>query len=252
MRSHPGFSTPISPRRLLAVIAVLMFVVAPSAATLWVATPDASDVQDRVVSYADSLGVRVLEPAQIPDLFAKAVVATEDHRFYLHHGIDTIGLGRAVLYDLTNRCLCQGGSTITEQLVKEVYLDGSDRGYNKLADVMLALKVETVLSKDQILADYLSVIATGQNRYGVNAAACAYFHLPLDRLTLAQYALLAGVPQAPSIYDPTVNPNAALNRRAGVLVDMVSQGYITQAQAIQAQGEPVVVDDPKMNGCLAI
>ena len=106
----------------------------------------------------------------MPDLLAQAVVATEDSRFYSHHGLDTVGLARAVVYDATNRCLCEGGSTITQQLVKQLYLNNSDRGRDKVIDMVLALKVEQVLSKQQIMADYLSEIATGFGRYGVAAA----------------------------------------------------------------------------------
>jgi membrane peptidoglycan carboxypeptidase len=149
-----------------------------------------------------------------------------------------------------NVCACQGGSTITEQLVKDVYLGGSDRGYNKVEDIALALKVERVLTKAQIMADYLSEITTGFGVYGVTAAACAYFRAPLGALTLGQYALLAGVTQAPSLYDPTVDPQAALARRSQVLASMVSDHYITRAQAVAANAEPVLDRGPDRPGCL--
>jgi membrane peptidoglycan carboxypeptidase len=142
---------------------------------------------------------------------------------------------------VSNRCLCQGGSTITEQLVKDVYLGGSDRGYNKLVDAVLALKVERILTKQQIMADYLSEITTGLGRRGVSAAACAYFQSSLQNLTLGQYALLAGVTQAPSLYDPTVDPEAAEQRRSEVLASMISERYITAEQALAANAEPVLV-----------
>jgi penicillin-binding protein 1A len=234
-------------RRLAVSLAAIVAAVAPSLITMWVFTPPASDVQQRVVARADILGVVVLKEDEVPTLLADAVVATEDERFYAHHGIDSIGLGRAILYDATNLCLCQGGSTITEQLVKDVYLGGSDRGYNKLQDLVLALKVEQVLGKRQIMADYLSVITTGLNRYGVSSAACTYFHTPLRSLTLGQYALLAGVTQAPSLYDPTVDPEAAATRRGHVLAAMVSDKVISQAQAAAANAEPVLT--PNGPGC---
>ena len=214
MGTHPRLPTPVNIRRIGAVIAVLAAVVAPVVVTLWVSTPDVSDVQARVAAVTREHGVLLLRPDQVPDLLAQAVVATEDSRFYSHHGLDTVGLARAVVYDATNRCLCEGGSTITQQLVKQLYLNNSDRGRDKVTDMVLALKVEQVLSKQQIMADYLSEIATGFGRYGVAAAACAYFHAPLSNLTVGQYALLAGVTQAPSVYDPTVNPDAARQRRS--------------------------------------
>ena len=151
-----------------------------------------------------------------------------------------------MLYDATNLCLCQGGSTVTEQLVKDVFLGGSDRGYNKLQDMVLALKVERVLTKKQIMADYLSEITTGFGRYGVTAAACAYFQAPLPELTLGQYALLAGVTQAPSVYDPTINPEAARERRSQVLAQMVAEHYVSATQAAAANAEPVLTNGP---GC---
>jgi membrane peptidoglycan carboxypeptidase len=213
---------------------------------LWVSTPPAGDVQQRVLERTNRLGVVLLREDQVPPLLAAAVVATEDENFYSHHGIDSIGLGRALLYDLTNLCLCEGGSTITEQLVKDVYLGGSTRGYNKVKELVLALKVERVLTKNQIMTDYLSEITTGYGRYGVSSAACAYFQAPLGRLTIGQYALLAGMTQAPSIYDPTVNPSAAAARRSHVLRTMLAHGLITKDEAAAAETEPVLAKGP---GC---
>jgi len=233
-------------RRLAVTLVTLAALVAPSVVTMWAFTPTADDIQQRVQSRAHTLGVALLNPDAIPPVLAQAVIAIEDERFYEHHGIDSIGLGRAFLYDATNFCLCQGGSTITEQLVKDVYLGGSDRGYNKLADLVIALKVERVIDKRQILADYLSLITTGLNRYGVSSAACAYFNAPLQGLTLGQYALLAGVTQAPSFYDPTVDPEAAATRRSHVLSAMVADHMITPSQAAAANAEPVVSQGP---GC---
>ncbi len=241
-----------SPARRLAIgLIAVAAALGPSAATLWVSTPSAVDVQQRVRAITDAYGVVLLAPDEVPPVLAEAVVATEDERFYSHHGIDSIGLGRALLYDATHRCLCQGGSTVTQQLVKDVYLNGSDRGYNKLVDMVLALKVELVIGKQQIMADYLSEIPTGQNRNGVSSAACVYFHARLGDLTLGEYALLAGVTQAPSVYDPTVNPDLAKQRRAQVLTSMVSEKYITGAQAAAAAAEPVVASGPIPASCAA-
>jgi len=227
-------------RRLALTLVVLVAVVLPSLVTSWVLAPPAGDVQQRVRDRTSSLGVVLLGEDEVPTVLAQAVVATEDESFYTHHGIDSIGLGRAVLYDVANLCLCQGGSTITQQLAKDVYLGGSDRGYNKLEDLVLALKIEQVIDKRQIMADYLSVIPTGLNRYGVAAAACVYFHAPLPSLTLGQYALLAGVTQAPSIYDPTVDSEAALVRRSHVLSAMLADRMISKDQASVANAEPAL------------
>ena len=227
-------------RRLALTLLALVAVVLPSLVTAWVLTPSAANVQQRVRERTDTLAVGLLREDEVPKVLAQAVVATEDESFYSHHGIDSIGLGRAFLYDASNFCACQGASTITEQLAKDVYLAGSDRGYNKLEDLVLALKIEQVIGKQQILADYLSVIPTGLNRYGVSAAACAYFHAPLSSLTLGQYALLAGVTQAPSLYDPTVDPAAAIARRSHVLSAMVADKMISSDQATVANAEPAL------------
>ncbi len=175
-------------------------------------------------------------------------MAAEDERFYQHHGIDVIGLGRAFLYDVTHLCACQGGSTITQQLVKDVYLSGSDGGVYKLADMALALKVEFPYTKQQILAGYLSVVPTGYGRYGMANAACADFHRPLAALDLGQLALIAGMPQAPSAYDPLLHPDLARARRTTVLKAMVDEGYITPQQA-SAAGTEAVTLPPAPGGC---
>jgi penicillin-binding protein 1A len=242
---------PAPARRLGLAIGVIVTLVAPSAVTLWVSTPSADDVQKRVLDATRVNGVVLLTEDQVPSLLAQAVVATEDERFYSHHGIDTIGLGRAFLYDATHYCLCQGGSTITEQLVKDVYLNGSNEGYNKIVDIVMALKVERVIGKRRIMADYLSEITTGSNRFGVSAAACAYFHQPLDRLTIGQYALLAGVTQAPSLYDPTIDPDLAAIRRSSVLTAMVDHKIISPEQAATANAEPVLTPGPRPTSCPA-
>ena len=235
--------------RLAVVVVAISVLFGPSAATLWVSTPDVSDVQARVAAVTHTFAVPLLSEDEVPERLAQAVVATEDERFYSHHGIDSIGLGRALLYDTVNLCLCEGGSTITQQLVKDVYLGGSDRGYNKLEGLALALKVERILTKRQIMADYLSEIPTGLNRNGVTSAACAYFRAPLQGLTLGQYAELAGMTQAPSRYDPTVDPQAAQARRSEVLAAMQANHFITAAQAEQANAEPVLDRGPGRPGC---
>ncbi|HEY3195021.1 MAG TPA: biosynthetic peptidoglycan transglycosylase [Candidatus Dormibacteraeota bacterium] len=240
------------PVRQAGLMVLLLAVLAgPSAATLWVSTPSGTDVQQRVETLTDRYGVVLLREDEIPPMLVKAIVATEDERFYSHHGIDSLGLVRSLLYDIANLCLCQGGSTITEQLVKDVYLDGSASGVNKLVDMVLALKVERVLSKQRIMADYLSEIATGFGRRGMSAAACDYFNAPLESLTLGQYALLAGMAQAPSAYDPTVNPELARQRRAQVLASMLAERYITQSEADDANAEPVLAPGQLPRSCAA-
>ena len=244
-----GTSVAMALARSGAALAVILVLLLPSVLTMWVVTPSGDDVQARVQAYTRTKGIVLLSEAEVPATLAHAVVATEDERFYSHHGIDSLGVARAVLYDVTNLCLCEGGSTITQQLVKDIYLNGSDRGRNKIDGMVLALKVERVLTKGQIMADYLSEITTGLGVYGVSDATCDYFHAPLSNLSLGQYALLAGVTKAPSIYDPRVNVQAAAARRAHVLDAMVADGYITATQAAAANAEPVLAGGPGRPGC---
>jgi membrane peptidoglycan carboxypeptidase len=210
----------------------------------WFGTPAVDDAQARVAALAARHGVPVLAPDEVPSRLALAVVATEDERFYSHHGIDVPGVVRAVIDDLRMGCLCEGGSTITEQLVKEVYLGGYDGGADKLVDVTLAFKVELVLDKPRIMADWLTLAPTGPTLYGAGPSACIYFGKPLAELDLAQYALLAGLPQSPSADDPLRHPEAALRRRGQVLDAMVGHGYATRAEAAAASAEPLLPVNP--------
>lgn len=207
----------------------------------WAATPPADDLGARVAALAASDGVVVLAPGSIPPLLARAVVDTEDETFYSNPGVDLAALGRSAAYDATHLCACQGGSTIAGQLAKEVYLGGSDGGLAKAAELTLGVKLSLRYPKAEILADYLSLVPTGAGRYGMAAAACADFHLPLASLDLGEAALLAGLPQAPSAYDPLQHPDAARDRRQDVLAGMVSEGDATAAQAAAAAAEPVTL-----------
>src|SRR5579859_5872139 len=234
--------------RLLATVGILAGIGVVAVAVTWVMTPSGSDVQARVQNEATARGVAIVPASSMPLNLSRGIVSVEDERFYRHHGIDYEGVVRSVLYDAQYRCLCQGASTITEQLVKQVYLDGSDLGWSKVVDIFVAYKVEDVIGKSQIIADYVSIAPTGPGLYGMPAASCAYFGRGLSELDLAQLALLAGLPQAPTTYDPLNNPAAATQRRADVLRLMVAEGYITTAQAASANAEPLLPTGPPTSG----
>ena len=236
-------------RRLAVVAGVAAAAAVLAVSVIWMITPSGADVQARVLAETTMRGVRLVAPSSIPLNLSRAIVATEDERFYSHHGIDTIGLGRSLIDDIRQGCLCEGGSTITEQLVKLVYLGGSDQGWNKVVDVFVAYKIEDVIGKNQIMADYVSVVPTGPGLYGIPSASCAYFGRSLAELDLAQLALLAGLTQAPSIYDPLTNPKAATQRRSEVLGLMVSEHYITAEQAKAAGAEPLLPTEPAQGAC---
>ena len=175
---------------------------------------------------------------QIPSLMKQAVLATEDDRFYQHGGIDWPGVARALLANL-ERSRSQGASTITMQVARNFYLSREKTFSRKLFEVLLALKIEQQMSKDQILQLYMNQIFLGRKAYGFAAAAQAYFGKPLADLSLAQMAMLAGLPKAPSAYNPISNPERARQRQLHVLARMQQLGWVTAAQAQQARDEPL-------------
>ena len=177
----------------------------------------------------------------------QATVAVEDQRFYEHHGVDFQSLFRAIVADIRAGSTVQGGSTITEQYVKNAYV-GNERTYTrKIREAVLAWQLEDRWSKDKILTEYLNTIFYGDNAYGVEAAAETYFHVHAAQLTLKQAALLAALPKAPTQFNPVVDPQEAKARRDVVLQLMAQQGYITQQQAQATIAKPLGVYKHPLN-----
>jgi membrane peptidoglycan carboxypeptidase len=171
-----------------------------------------------------------------------AIVATEDERFFQNHGIDLLGVARAVPYDIDHLSFAQGASTITEQLAKLLYLGGNDHSpWRKLEDLELALRISTRYPKDAVLAAYLDSAYFGDHAYGVTAAAGRYFGVSPARLSLAQASLLAGLVQAPSAYDPLTHPLAARLRQLAVLRSLVRDGYTTPREADAVLAQPLAL-----------
>jgi len=179
----------------------------------------------------------------IPVLVREAFVAAEDQRFYTHHGFDYSGVLRAALVDLTSGDFSQGASTITMQAARNMFLTFDKTIRRKLQEIFLTYRMEHEFSKEQILSTYLNVIFLGQRSYGVAAAAETYFGKELDRLSVAEAATLAGIPQAPSRFNPVTNPRAAQNRRRYVLAQMQKLGYIDAATAARSGADPVEAHD---------
>lgn len=163
---------------------------------------------------------------QIPKPLIHAVLATEDQRYYHHAGVDMQGLGRATLQLLLTGRKLQGGSTITMQVARSFYLTRHKTFGRKLREILLAIKIEHRLTKEKIIELYLNKIFFGNRAYGVGAAAEVYYGKHLNELSLDQYAMLAGLPKAPSTLNPLANPAAAIKRREHVLTRMRDQGYI--------------------------
>lgn len=169
--------------------------------------------------------------SELPKNYINAVVAVEDHRFYDHGPIDFIAIGRAIWVNITNFELREGGSTITQQLAKNVVLSQEETATRKLGEIVAAFDIEKNYSKDDILALYVNTCYFGEGYYGIYDASMGYYNKEPKDLTLDEATMLAGVPNAPSVYAPTVNPDLAKKRQEHVLNKMVEYGYISKEEA---------------------
>ena len=177
----------------------------------------------------------------VPNIMKQAILAAEDERFYQHTGVDYQGVIRAAYSNLTAGGRRQGASTITMQVARNFFLSKEKTLTRKLYEALLAFKIEASLSKDEILQLYINQIYLGQRAYGFAEAAQIYFGKALKGVNVAEAAMLAGLPKAPSSFNPVVNPKRAKQRQLYVLRRMHDLGYITDAQFVDAQKAPIVV-----------
>src|SRR5215468_1886107 len=243
-------------RRLVTLLVVMLalggLVVAVSA--FWVLTilPRSLPSVTAVESFDPSVGTKVYDDndelitelhverrifvplQQIPKQLRDAVVATEDARYYSHHGVDPTGIARAIYQNFRHHRIVEGGSTITQQLAKVLFLTPDKSLERKLKEAVLAVLLERRYSKDRILELYLNQIYFGHGAFGVEAAARTFFGKSVGELTLAESALLAGLPKAPTTYSPFDHPDAAKRRRVTVLGRMVDTGVLGADQAKRA------------------
>ena len=239
---------------LVAGVLSVLLVVAVALAVAYPNLPDISDLADyrpklpmRVYS-ADGIVIgefgeerRSLTPIQdIPKVMKDAVLAIEDARFFSHGGVDYLGVIRAGLANV-GRAKSQGASTITMQVARNVYLSAEKSYTRKIYEILLTFKLEHLLTKDQILEIYMNQIFLGNRAYGFAAASEAYFGKPLKDITIAQAAMLAGLPKAPSAFNPIVNPKRARSRQLYIIERMEDNGFITSAQATAAKAEELSV-----------
>lgn len=180
--------------------------------------------------------------AQIPPHLVHAFLAAEDASFFSHGGVSFKGLGRAMTEAVQSGSTQTGGSTITMQVAKNYYLSPERTLRRKLTEIFLARKIEQTLSKEDILSLYVNKIFLGQNAYGISAAANIYYGKSLDQLTIAEMAMIAGLPKAPSSYNPVSNPERALERRNWIVGRMLQLGYIQQDEYQEAIAEPVTLN----------
>ncbi|WP_347609968.1 transglycosylase domain-containing protein [Trichormus azollae] len=182
-----------------------------------------------------------LKLEQIPDDFQKAFIASEDRRFLQHSGVDTQGILRAVVNNLRSQNVVEGGSTITQQVARILFLTQERTIWRKLKEVRLAQRMEQELTKDEILERYLNLVYLGSGAYGVGDAAWVYFSKSVDQLTLSEMATIAGLAPAPNVYAPDKNPEAALERRNLVLQRMQEDGVIRPEERQVASQEALTV-----------
>ncbi|MDF1543147.1 MAG: PBP1A family penicillin-binding protein [Anaerosomatales bacterium] len=174
--------------------------------------------------------------AEMPEALRNGVIATEDSRFFEHSGVDPIGIARALWTDIRTRSVAQGGSTITQQYVKNAFITPEQTLRRKISEAILAYRIEKKYSKERVLELYLNTIYFGHGAYGVEAASQAYFGKSVTELDLAECAMIAGVIKSPGRYSPYLDPEEATNRRATVLRQMTDQGMITETERAEAAG----------------
>ena len=239
---------------LAAGLFCLLMVVGVAMVTAYPNLPDISDL----ANYKPKLPLRVftadgqlmgefgeerrnLTPIQeIPQIMKDAVLSIEDNRFYDHGGVDYLGILRAGFANI-GRLKSQGASTITMQVARNVYLSSEKTYTRKIYEILLTYKLEHLLTKDQILEIYMNQIFLGNRAYGFASAAETYFGKSLKNITIAEAAMLAGLPKAPSAFNPIANPKRARSRQLYIIERMEENGYITARQATQAKAEPLAL-----------
>ncbi|PRC94777.1 penicillin-binding protein 1A [Solimicrobium silvestre] len=254
-KRHPAVNIALGFVVFLVGIALIGVLVVVFALTL--AYPNLPDL-DSITSYRPKIPLRVfsadnvllgefgeerrsvMQLKDIPEIMKKTLLATEDDRFYEHGGVDYLGITRAALHNLMGGSK-QGASTITQQVARNFFLSSEQTFKRKIYEVLMAWKIEQNLSKDQILEIYMNQIYLGQRAYGFASASKIYFGKKLQDITIAEAAMLAGLPKAPGASNPISNPKRAKIRQQAILQRMLQQGYITPAQYEQAKNEEIHV-----------
>lgn len=197
---------------------------------------------NRLIKTFQTFHYRQVSIDEIPKYLKDAIISTEDKNFYTHEGYDIFGIVRSILVNIVNKKASQGASTITQQLARVLFLSNEKTFTRKLKEIQIAARIEKTISKDKILEMYLNNVYLGSGAYGVGAAASTYFNKNLSELTLAECALLAGLPQAPSVYSPYKNIKLAEKRRNKVLKRMYVMKTITKKQYDAALKEKIVLN----------
>ena len=188
-----------------------------------------TSVEDKIAEIKDKENYTNF--SELPQMYKNAVIAVEDHRFYKHNGIDIIAIGRSAFNDIKTMSFVEGGSTVTQQLAKNIYFTQEKKIERKIAEVFMAFEIEKNCDKDEILELYLNTSYFGDGYYTPKEACRGYFNKELNEMTDYECILLAGIPNAPSVYAPTKNPELAKQRQKQVMKKMIEYGYLTEEEA---------------------
>lgn len=223
-------------KRLCLVILLIIFIVGSvfllNGYKLYKTSIDKISLQDKIAEIKSKDTYVSIQ--QVPSYYTNAIIAVEDHRFKDHGAIDLISIGRAIISNLQAGELNEGGSTITQQVAKNLYFITEDDVISrKIAEIFVAIDLEKQYAKDDIVEFYMNTIYFGEGYYGIREASNGYYKKEPKDLTLYEATLLAGVPNAPSVYAPTINPDLAKSRQGKVIRSMVEYGYLSQEEAKQ-------------------
>lgn len=190
---------------------------------------DTTSIEQRISEIKDKKNYTKI--SEVSQIYKNAVISVEDHRFYKHNGIDIISIGRAFINDIKKGSYAEGGSTITQQLAKNIYFTQEKKIERKVAEVFMAFKLEQKCSKDEILELYINTSYYGDNCYTLKEASKKYFNKEINELTDYENIMIAGIPNAPSVYAPTANSKLAKQRQKQVIEKMVEYGYLEKEKA---------------------
>lgn len=215
---------------LLIAIIIIFSVVALNGKKMYDEKISKTSLQDTIAKIESNKNYVKLE--DLPDNYKNGVIAVEDHRFKKHGAIDLIAIGRALWINVTHFELREGGSTITQQVAKNIFFISEDDAITrKSAEIFAAFDLEKNYSKDKILELYVNTIYFGDGYYGIKEACNGYLNIEPSQMTLYDCTMMAGIPNAPSVYNPSANPKLTRSRQKKVISDMVEYGYLTQDQA---------------------
>lgn len=215
---------------LLIAIIIIFSIVALNGKKMYDEKISKMSLQDTIAKIESDKNYVKLE--DLPDDYKNAIIAVEDHRFKKHGAIDLIAIGRAIWINVTNFELREGGSTITQQVAKNIFFISEDDALTrKSAEIFAAFDLEKNYPKDKILELYVNTIYFGDGYYGIKEACNGYLNIEPSQMTLYDCTMMAGIPNAPSVYNPSANPKLTRSRQKKVISDMVEYGYLTQDQA---------------------